>query len=246
MKILLCDIETAPNLVYSWGLWDQNISINQIVKPGYILCWAARWFDKREIMFDSLHDSTKLKMMKRIHKLVDEADAVVHYNGVKFDMPWLNQEFLINGLPPPSSYADIDLLKTARSRFNFPSNKLDYVAQQLDVGQKVKHEGMDLWTDCMNDCPKAWSKMRRYNIQDVRLLEKVYVELLPWIKNHPNWGVFEDGKALTCRNCGGHNVKKNGIQRNQTLCYQRYQCKDCFAPLVSPKRLKPRGVGVLK
>jgi hypothetical protein len=246
MKILLLDIETAPNLVYSWGLWDQNIAINQIVKPGYILCWAAQWLDKREIMFDSIHDSLKLKMIKRIHKLINEADAVVHYNGVKFDMPWLNQEFLLNGLPPPSGYADIDLLRTARSRFNFPSNKLDYVAKQLDVGQKIKHIGMDLWTDCMNGCPKAWAKMKRYNKQDVRLLKKVYIELLPWVRNHPNWGVVSNTGELTCRNCGSENIKKDGIQRNQTLSYQRYRCKDCWTPLQSPKALEKRGCGVLK
>jgi hypothetical protein len=242
----LLDIETAPNLVYSWGLWNQNIAINQIVKPGYMLCWAAKWYKKRGIMFDSVHDSPKKKMVSRVHDLVNEADAIVHYNGVKFDMPWLNQEFLLSGLHPPSGYADIDLLKTARRRFNFPSNKLDYVAQQLNVGQKVKHTGMDLWIDCMNDCPKAWAQMKRYNKQDVRLLEKVYVDLLPWIPNHPNWGVFENGEALTCRNCGGHKIKKNGIQRNQTLSYQRYQCTKCWTPLVDPVRFVKRAKGVLK
>ena len=32
MKILLLDIETTPMQVYAWGLWDQNISIDQIIK----------------------------------------------------------------------------------------------------------------------------------------------------------------------------------------------------------------------
>lgn len=197
-------------------------------------------------MFASLNESLKKDMVKRIHKLVNEADAVVHYNGVKFDMPWLNQEFLLNGLPPPSSYADIDLLKTARRRFKFPSNKLDYVAQQLDVGQKVKHIGMELWIGCMNGDSASWAKMKRYNKQDVRLLEKVYIELLPWIKSHPNWGVFENGKARTCSHCGSHKIKRDGIQRNVTLSYQRYRCTNCWAPLTDPQRLEKRGEGVLK
>ena len=47
-KILSLDIETAPAKVYCWGLWDQNIGINQIVEDGYVLCWCAKWIDKKE------------------------------------------------------------------------------------------------------------------------------------------------------------------------------------------------------
>jgi hypothetical protein len=35
----------------------------------------------------------------------------------------------------------------------------------------------------MADDPKAWALMGRYNRQDVKLLEKLYVALLPWIQN---------------------------------------------------------------
>lgn len=54
MKILLLDIETAPNTVYTWGLFKQNIAINQIESPGYILCWAAKWLGDDRMFFSSL------------------------------------------------------------------------------------------------------------------------------------------------------------------------------------------------
>jgi len=54
MKILFCDIETAPNLAYVWGLYDQNVAISQMVNSGYVLCWAANWLDSDEFMFDSI------------------------------------------------------------------------------------------------------------------------------------------------------------------------------------------------
>jgi len=167
LKILLLDIETAPHKVYSWGLWNQDINPDNILEQGYTLCWAAKWLDKRGVMFDSVRDSKRKQMVKRIHELVDEADAVIHYNGTKFDMPILNQEFLYDDLDPPSSYAEIDLLKTARKRFRLPSNKLDYVARYLGLGSKVKHMGMAMWRDCMDGCPKAWAVMEHYNRQDV-------------------------------------------------------------------------------
>lgn len=225
MKILLLDIETAPNLVHVWGLWQQNVSINQIINSGYVLCWAAKWYQDDVIYFDSIQKSKPKTMLNKIHKLLSEADAVVHYNGTKFDIPTLNKEFLLYKLKPPAPYKQIDLLKTARSQFRFPSNKLDYVAQQLELGKKLKHSGHELWINCMAKKEDAWQEMEDYNKQDVLLLEKVYEELKPWIKGHVNHGVYEDG--LCCTNCGSINYKRSGYAYTQATRYQRYVCKDC-------------------
>lgn len=246
MRILGLDIETAPHRVFAWGLWDQNIHIDNIVQPGYTLCWAAKWFGKKKVYFNSVHESSAEDMIKEIYGLIEEADAVVHYNGTKFDMPTLAQEFLTHDLPPPTPYSDIDLLKVVRKRFRLPSNKLDYVARYLGIDGKVKHMGMQLWRDCMEGCPKAWKVMKRYNIQDVRLLEDVYTRILPWIHNHPNWGLYTDADKPTCRNCGSTNVVKNGIERSVTLPYQRYRCQDCRTPLKARKSLQRAPEGILK
>ena len=240
----MLDIETAPNKGYFWGLWDQNIAINQIVEPGYTLCWAAKWYGQRDILFDSINESKPATMIRKIHTLLDEADAVVHFNGRKFDVPTLNREFLMLGLAPPSQYRQIDLLKVTRSEFRFASNKLDYVVQQLALGGKVTHKGMDLWKGCMNGNAKDWAVMKRYNIMDVKLLERYYKKVLPWIKNHPNWGVYLDGDRPTCRNCGSTKVKKNGTERTNTLTYQRYRCASCGTPVRDRERLAPAREGL--
>jgi len=135
MKILILDIETSPNLVWTFGLFQQNISINQIVEPSTVMCWAAKWLDKKKVYFSSIYDTTPSKMIKEIHKLVDEADAIITYNGKRFDMPILNKEFLLLGFDLPSPYKDIDLLNTARQNFKFASNKLDYISQELGIGK---------------------------------------------------------------------------------------------------------------
>ena len=100
-------------------------------------------------------------MIKEIHKLINEADAIITYNGKRFDMPTLNKEFLIHKLPPPSPYKDIDLINTARGKFKFASNKLDYIAQVLGIGMKTSHQGMPLWIECMAKNPKAWKLMKK-------------------------------------------------------------------------------------
>jgi DNA polymerase elongation subunit (family B) len=226
MKILLVDIETAPNIAYVWGLWKETIPLARLVESGYVLCWSAKWFGTDELMFDSVFQSKPRIMLKRIHALLDEADAIVHYNGNSFDIPTLNKEFLLNKITPPSPAKQIDLLNTARSRFRFVSNKMDYVAQALNLGKK-KSTTFELWVQCMNKDAAAWKKMEEYNKEDVLILERIYREFLPWIKNHPNVAVYNAVEGDTCPNCGGGNLERRGFSFTATGKYQRYRCGDC-------------------
>ena len=79
--------------------------------------------------------------------------------------------------------------------------------------------------------------MKRYNIRDVREMEPIYYDLLPWIKNHPNWGHYIEGD-LVCRNCGSTKVKRDGIERSTVVPYQRYRGTDCHKPVPGRTKLK--------
>ena len=236
MKILLLDIESSPNTAHVWGLWQQNVSINQLMESSYVLCYAAKWYGDKEVMFDSVHKSRPKTMLKGIHGLLNDADAVVHYNGTKFDIPTLNKEFLLHSFNPPSPYKQIDLLRVVRSNFRFPSNKLDYVAQRLNLGKKHEHEGHELWVKCMNGDKDAWKRMEKYNVQDVVLLENLYGHLLPWIKSHPNHNLFSDGHV--CPNCSSSSLQRRGTAISATGTYQRYQCRSCGTWSQSTKSIK--------
>ena len=72
MKVLFLDIETSPNVAYVWGLWQQNVAISQLKENSITLCWAAKWLGEEEVMFDSVFQSSPKKMLRRIHKLLDE------------------------------------------------------------------------------------------------------------------------------------------------------------------------------
>jgi uncharacterized protein YprB with RNaseH-like and TPR domain len=180
MKTLYLDIETTPIKAYVWGLWDQNVSINQIIEPTTMLCFGARWGNSKKVIFKSVHHDGKHEMLTELHKLMEEADVLVGWNSAAFDHKHINREFLENGMMPPSPVKDLDLMSVVKANFQFPSNKLDYVAQKLGVGAKVKHSGFQLWIDCMAGNSKAWVEMKKYQIQDVNLLIDLYDILLPW------------------------------------------------------------------
>jgi len=226
MKILMLDLETSPMTAHTWGLWKQDISLKQILASTEVICFGARWYGKKQVIFKSVHHHGKDAMLEEIHKLMDEADAVVGWNSAAFDIKHLKREFLEAGMLPPSPAKDIDLMKVVKSQFRFPSNKLDYVAQRLGVGAKVQHSGFDLWIRCMAGDNKAWAEMKKYQIQDVDLLIDLYEKLLPWIPSHPSVGLYE-GIDSVCVNCGSPNMTNNGIYVGTTGSYDRFQCDDC-------------------
>lgn len=224
MKILLLDTETAPNTAYVWGLWKENIPIDRLIESSFLLCWAAKWLEDDHIMFSDFIGGHE-QMLTKIHNLLDEADGVVHFNGSRFDIPVLNKEFLVHGYNPPSPYKETDLYRVAKNRFRFPSNKLDYIAQRLGVGKKIKHAGMGLWIRCMEGDVEAMKEMQKYNEQDVRILEGVYRKMLPWLTNHANMSLDKDG--LRCPRCGDAKVHRRGTYHSSTYTYQRMQCQAC-------------------
>lgn len=225
IKTLLVDIETSPSTAYIWSLWGENIPLARLIDSSTVLCWSAKWLDEKGVMFDSIMDSPPKRMIEGIHKLLEEADAVVHYNGNRFDLPILNREFIKNGHFPPAPYRSIDLLTTVKRKFRFISNKLDYVCEHLGLGKKHTTD-FKLWVDCMAKDPEAWKKMKEYNIQDVLLLEKLFHTIRPWITNLPNFGLYQVN-AKACPTCGSESLQKRGFSYTNACKYQRYTCNAC-------------------
>jgi hypothetical protein len=222
-KILILDIETKPTVAYVWRAFKENISPDQVIDGGGMLCFAAKWFGEKEKFFYSEWEHGHEAMVKAAHDLLSEADAVVTFNGDKFDIPKLTGEFILNGLDPVPPLTSIDTIKTVRKLGLF-MNRLAFVGPLLKVGQKVKHEGFDLWARVLNGDEAARRKMKRYNIQDVVLTEKLYRKLRPFIKNHPHLG---NVGTTACGACGSHKVQSRGYRRTKSFRIQRLHCQSC-------------------
>lgn len=227
MKLLFLDIETSPNTALVWGFYQQNVGMNMVLATGKTLCWSAKFLGEEKTHQASLYTHSRFEMLSILQSLLDEADAVVHYNGTKFDIPIINKEFLEFKLNPPSPYRQIDLLKTVRSQFRFQINKLDFVCRQLGLGTKVDNRGIQLWIDCMNNTsPEAWKEMLTYNAQDVILTESLYYRLRPWIRQHPNVAVVAQ-KEHSCPHCASLALQRRGFYFTNSGKYQRYRCNEC-------------------
>jgi hypothetical protein len=222
-KILTLDIETRPATAYVWGLFDQNISLSQLITPSAPICFAAKFVGDKKMYFASDWDDGHEGMIQLAHDLISEADAVVGYNSDGFDLKKLRGEFLLAGLPPPPPVTSIDLLKSVK-KLGFQSNKLAYVGPMLKIGQKVKNEGFDLWSAVIDGDKAAQRRMKEYNIGDVVLTERLYLELLPYITNHPHLG---ERDSQACGACGSHDVQSRGYRRTKAFKIQRLHCMEC-------------------
>ena len=228
MRELIIDIETSPNLAYVWGMFKQNVALNQIEDTGEVISFAAKWRGEKKVHFASTYHDGKVGMLDAAHALLDEADVVIGYNSKSFDMKHLRREFLLNKYAPPSPWQDVDLQTETRRLFRFVSNKLDHVSQQLGIGSKVKHEGFDLWKSCIVDQDEAaWGRMRKYNKQDVVLTEKLYEIYEPWAIGIPNKALMLEHDG--CPRCGAppERLQSRGFSHTKTGSYRRFQCTSC-------------------
>lgn len=235
-KILIFDVETAPNKVYTFGLYNQNIGKNQIIERGYMLCYCAKWAGRRDIISDAIWNYPKhfrgnprddSNIATSLWKLIDEADIVIAHNGDNFDIKWANTTFVKAGLPPVSSYKSIDTLKQSRRNFYFVSHALENVSQELGLGKKVETGGFDLWPKAMRGQKLACSRMLKYCKHDVRLLERFYKTIKPYIRNHPNLNVYDGQDKMRCRNCQSPRLRRKGYAYTAAGKYQRYVCLNC-------------------
>ena len=239
-NVLLFDIETKPILSYTWGLYEQDVI--SVKEHSCIICFAHKWLGgKIEVkgLVDCKDKQSDRELIKDVWELFNKADIIVAQNGDEFDIKKVNARFSYYNFPPPSPYKTIDTLKQARKNFGFESNKLDDLGEYLGLGRKIKHEGIEMWLGCMRGEKKWWDKMKRYNKQDIRLLEKVYLRIRPFIKNPPNLSVF---LGLVCPKCGSKDLQVRGFSRTQTGAYRRFYCNKCYGWAQSPYREKGQRV----
>lgn len=231
-KILLFDVETAPNLSYVWGRWEQNIL--SVSEHWYMICFAYKWLGEKKTYVYSLPDFKTYKkdpvndelLITKLWELFDQAEIIIGQNLDAFDIKKSNARFIKHGLEPPSFYKTIDTLKIARRNFKFDSNKLDDLGDYLSIGRKIQTGGFNLWLGCMRGDKKAWKRMTDYNKMDVILLEKVYLKLRGWATTTPNMNLIL-GKYSVCPTCGSEHITKRGYRYTKVYTYQAYHCQNC-------------------
>lgn len=235
-RIVTLDIETAPIESYHWGLWDQNIGLDQIQVEWSILSFSAKWLGNKNVIYkdtggrgvDKVRDDKEL--LKELWKILDEADIVIAQNGQAFDVKKINARMLMAGMGPYSPIKIIDTMLVSKKHFSFTSTKLAWLSEHLTTAKKSEHKlfpGFELWAECLKDNPKAWQEMKKYNCIDTIATEELYLRLRPWIEGHPNVAAYNSLEEMLCPKCGSDDIQKRGRALTQAGEYHRIHCKSC-------------------
>jgi len=228
-KILLFDLETSPMEVFTWSLRVNGwLNHDNIIKDWSILSWAAKWlYDSHVISQVVTPEEAQQRRDKSIldvlWSLLDQADIIIAHNGIMFDEKIMNTRFLANGYSPPSPYQFIDTKQVLKKNFRFSSMSLDYANKYLNLDRKISTT-FQLWKDCVNGDYTALNKMVEYNRQDVLALEELYLMIRPWIKSHPNLGVYTETIEPICPTCGSTRIVVRGDYGTPAGLFESYQC----------------------
>jgi len=234
-RVLLWDIETAPILAYLWGAYEQNLLWKK--HDWYLLTIAWKWLGEDTVhvagldeyeMYD-IDPQDDYPLVALAWALFNEADIVVAHNGVSFDTKKAHARMIIQGFDPPSPFKQVDTLNLAKANFAFTKNNLDELCRDLGIGEKINTGGIELWRDIVDhDDPKAWALMKKYNKNDVVILEELYLRLRPWAKNHPNLATIAN-RPDACNTClsttGGFQVR--GYTYTAVSYRISYRCNAC-------------------
>lgn len=243
-RVILWDLETSHNTVAVFGLTHNDyIQPENILTERFIICGSWKVLGEQKVHSVSILGDQKLfqkdpysdkHVCEELHEVLSEADCLVAHNGDSFDLKYVKARMLINGLPPLPPITTIDTLTVARRHFNFNANKLDYLGNVLGVGRK-KPTTNGLWLEVLKGNKRAIREMVSYNQEDVRLLERVFLKLQPYVQNHLSRELF--GKE-GCPRCGSNKVQSRGLHRALTRVYRRFQCQKCHGWFRSMKNEK--------
>ena len=240
LRLLFFDVEVAWMLTALWQLDAGYINPDMVEQPEkFLLSWSAKWSDETKVRSQVLtpgeaKGEDDARIVDGLAKLVRKADYVVAHNGNKFDMKRLNTRVLLNGSQPLGHVQTIDTLIIARQSFDFASNRLNFIAKLLGLGEKHS-TNLDLWRRCCQGEAKALKEMRAYNVTDTILLEAVFRAMAPYAKKIPRLIDAAEWRQELCTHCGDPRErtattprhKRDGEYRTNVNTFPKYRCSEC-------------------
>lgn len=243
-KVLIYDIETSPAIGLFFGK-PYEVNIAKIIQHEYVFGFAYKWLGERKIYTCYIWDfplykkdpTNCIEVIKKWAELASEADVIVGHNSDSFDYKHMFGRLPLYRIPPIRKPQTVDTKKSSKQIGNYQSNKLDDLGSYFGLGRKLPHNlypnAIDLWWACM-EIPgykkaeeKAQKHMVKYNKQDVRLTEKLYLFERPYMTNHPNMALISD-QPDACKVCGeNHGFTSAGWKYTTSQKYRYWSCNNC-------------------
>lgn len=211
-RILVLDVERISGITQQ-HYWDRGDLKNRyvhhetVVRHPRTTIFCAKWYDSDDVIQLAEWDKGGRKVfLKRIHRIMSQADIMVGHNIDNADVPWLKGDLHIEaGLPPLPPFKTVDTLKVLRREFKSgaPFKSLDAFCQIVGLQAKTDHYDRDAMERAVTEkSTEDRDRLVSYCAGDVIATQGLLDYLRPHIKNHPALFVDGEGAMNTCNRCG--------------------------------------------
>jgi len=242
-RILILDVERLDGITMQhW--WDRGDLKNRyihhetVVREPRTTIVCAKWYDQPDVIRLAEWDKGGRSLfLKRVHKLMAQADIIVGHNLDRADVPWLKGDLFLprighkhrpdhRPLPP---FKTVDTLKVLRKEFGSGAafKSLDAVLKILGHPGKTDKYDREAMERAASGCVEDQVRETDYCVGDVLATQWLYDWARPHIKNHP--ALFVDGQDRldTCRACG-HETKPIAKRYVADIfTYSMQRCVEC-------------------
>lgn len=196
---------------------------------GTTICMGWKVLGENKVHMESLADLHGKDLLddgplvKRCKEILEDADMWITYNGLRFDVPWLQTRLLLNKQQPLAPVAHKDLYPTMRFKFKFSRNSLHNVQEAMGLDNSKTPVRLLQWLHLLAGRKTPWKEIQEHCKNDVLVLEEAYERVKPWMMSHPHLFDYEG-----CSTCGSA-LQSRGFYLSAGTKYpkQRLWCPKC-------------------
>lgn len=245
LRVGATDIETSPDLVYSYGGTGKNyINHTQIIVPGQVtsVCILPfktkkniefKWDDSvnEHGVFDILRKDRDKPLLKKLAPKLNEFDLLLGQNINDFDIKKLQWRFVVNEIPHKSNILSLDMLKESRKVFYPESHKLEYKSTIYGYGGKIPQDMKDCIAVAMGS--KKEQRIRlKYNGRDNILTEKDILRELDYYKLAVKFTNFlklflKYDEPTFCIQCAAARHRRFDVEKTMSKYKISFTCNNC-------------------
>ncbi|MGH9088825.1 MAG: hypothetical protein ACRDYZ_12080 [Acidimicrobiales bacterium] len=255
-RILILDVERLAGITQQF-YWDRGdlknryVHYESVVRQPRTTIVCAKWYDSPDVIRLAEWDKGgRRAFLRRVHRLMSQADIIVGHYVDNADVPWLKGDLHIEaGLPPLPPFKTVDTLKVLRREFKSgaPFKSLDAFCQIVGIPAKTDRYDREAMERAVTEkSEEDRQRLVDYCAGDVIATQGLYDFLRPHIKNHP--ALFVDGadSLTTCNRCGSETKPTGRRYVANVLTYSMRKCPKCggYSRLsIEPERMSiVRGV----
>lgn len=236
-RILILDVERIDGITQQ-HYWDRGdlknryVHYETVIRHPRTTIVCAKWYASDELIELAEWDKGGRKQfLRKVHRLLEQADIVVGHHVTQADIPWLMGDLHIEaGLPPLPPFKTVDTLKVLRTQFKSgaPFKSLDAFCQIAGIPAKTdKYDRNAMERAVTEKSVEDRERLVAYCSGDVLATQGLYDYLRPHIKGHP--ALFADGKdkLTSCHRCGHETEIIPRRYVANLLTYTMRKCSAC-------------------